>query len=193
MTQVEAPVARVRRAVLADAEPLAELARLTFPLACPPDADPADVEEFCQENLTAAHFAEHLLSPLRTVLVAEPAGATARDDTDPLPLIAYALLVWAEAPPPTDVPIGTPTVLLSKCYAHPDAHGSGAAAALVDAVVAEATDRGVRSVWLGVNQSNVRAQRFYAKHGFTAVGTKAMVVGSRTHDDFVMQRPVTTS
>ena len=86
----------------------------------------------------------------------------------------------------------TPTVMLSKCYAHPDERGTGAASALVEAVVAEAAARSVRSVWLGVNQQNVRAQRFYAKNGFTVVGTKHMVVGSQTHDDFVMCRTVTS-
>lgn len=193
MTDLQVPVARVRRAVLADADALAELAQLTFPLACPPGIDPRDVEDFCSNNLTADHFAEHLLSPLTTLLVAEPGaeqGFDGRHDAERLPLIAYALLVWAEPPPPTDVPVATPTVLLSKCYAHPDAHGTGAAAALVEAVVAEAAARGVRSVWLGVNQQNERAQRFYAKNGFAVVGTKHMVVGTQTHDDFVMCRTV---
>ncbi|PFG35773.1 ribosomal protein S18 acetylase RimI-like enzyme [Flavimobilis soli] len=195
MTDLQVPVARVRRAILADADAVAELAQLTFPLACPPGSDPRDVEEFCRSNLTAAHFAEHLLSPLTTVLVAEPGAAEGDDgraETGRLPLIAYALLVWTEAPPPTDGQVPTPTVMLSKCYAHPDAHGTGAASALVEAVVAEAAARSVRSVWLGVNQQNVRAQRFYAKNGFTVVGTKHMVVGSQTHDDFVMCRTVTS-
>ncbi len=43
-------------------------------------------------------------------------------------------------------------------------------------------------MWLGVNQENVRAQRFYAKHGFTQVGTKTFLVGTQLHHDFVMQR-----
>ena len=43
-------------------------------------------------------------------------------------------------------------------------------------------------MWLGVNQRNERAQRFYAKHGFEVVGTKHMRVGDRIHDDFVLAR-----
>ncbi|MEO6997186.1 MAG: GNAT family N-acetyltransferase, partial [Terracoccus sp.] len=45
-------------------------------------------------------------------------------------------------------------------------------------------------VWLGVNQQNERAQRFYAKSGFTVVGTKRFLVGDRYEDDFVMERPL---
>ena len=41
-----------------------------------------------------------------------------------------------------------------------------------------------------LNQQNERAQRFYAKNGFAVVGTKHMVVGTQTHDDFVMCRTV---
>jgi ribosomal protein S18 acetylase RimI-like enzyme len=46
---------------------------------------------------------------------------------------------------------------------------------------------GCGGAWLGVNQQNVRAQKFYAKYGFETVGTKTFVVGDRTHDDYVMQ------
>ena len=51
MTDLQVPVARVRRAVLADADALADLAQLTFPLACPPGIDPRDVEDFCRNKI----------------------------------------------------------------------------------------------------------------------------------------------
>ena len=45
----------------------------------------------------------------------------------------------------------------------------------------------VRSVWLGVNQENARAQRFYGRHGFAVVGAKRFRVGDRDESDFVME------
>jgi RimJ/RimL family protein N-acetyltransferase len=45
-------------------------------------------------------------------------------------------------------------------------------------------------VWLGVNQLNERAQRFYAKSGFSKVGTKRFLVGDRYEDDYVFERSV---
>jgi ribosomal protein S18 acetylase RimI-like enzyme len=45
-------------------------------------------------------------------------------------------------------------------------------------------------VWLGVNQSNYRAQTFYRKHGFAVVGTRTFPVGTVLENDFVMVRSV---
>jgi ribosomal protein S18 acetylase RimI-like enzyme len=71
---------------------------------------------------------------------------------------------------------------------HPDHHGGGVAAALVAATLVEAQARGAASVWLGVNQENARANRFYDKNGFALVGTKRFEVGDRYEDDFVRER-----
>lgn len=47
---------------------------------------------------------------------------------------------------------------------------------------------GAQCVWLGVNQENQRAQRFYAKHGFAARGTKTFRLGGHVENDYVMVR-----
>lgn len=179
------PAAHVRRAVVSDADAVSDLAVLTFPMACPPGTSPEDVAQFCRDNLSPAHFAEYLRSPDHTVLLAERVDGGDGERVPATPL-AYALLCWGEIDPEVAGTIANPTVLLSKCYTHPSSHGSGMSSALMEAVLAAARSRGVRTVWLGVNQANVRAQRFYAKHGFTVVGTKHMQVGSGRHDDFVM-------
>ena len=51
-----------------------------------------------------------------------------------------------------------------------------------------ARQRGAAGLWLGVNQLNERAQRFYGKSGFARVGTKRFLVGDRYEDDFVYER-----
>ena len=83
-----------------------------------------------------------------------------------------------------------PAVELSKIYVLPDHHGAGVATALMDDAVRRAANGGARCVWLGVNQNNQRAQRFYGKHGFTIAGTKTFTVGSALENDFVMVRPL---
>lgn len=207
---------RIRIAHTPDAAAVSSLAVLTFPLACPPGTSEADIELFCRTHLTAERFTQYIASPAHTVVVVEPraAGDSAQGDGDERaedgqaqsrsteagrtraeraqfgPPSAYALVAWQEVPTEPDAPITAPTALLSKCYVHPDAHGSGAASGLIDAVKAEARRRGRASVWLSVNQGNVRAQRFYAKHGFTVAGTTHTQVGELRHDDFIMQAPV---
>jgi diamine N-acetyltransferase len=43
-------------------------------------------------------------------------------------------------------------------------------------------------MWLGVNQENARANRFYEKNGFAQVGIKHFLVGDRLEDDYVRER-----
>ena len=62
------------------------------------------------------------------------------------------------------------------------------ARALMAACLDAARHRGAAGLWLGVNQLNERAQRFYGKSGFSRVGTKRFLVGGVYEDDFVMER-----
>jgi ribosomal protein S18 acetylase RimI-like enzyme len=45
-------------------------------------------------------------------------------------------------------------------------------------------------VWLGVNQQNVRANRFYEKQGFVLRGTRFFQVGDSTEADYVRELPL---
>lgn len=86
-----------------------------------------------------------------------------------------------------------PTAELSKCYVLADHHGAGIAASLMAASVRSAADDGAIGMWLGVNQLNERAQRFYGKHGFERVGARRFLVGDRYEDDWVMERPLSVA
>ena len=167
----------IRPATPDDAALLHELAAATFPLACPPDALPASIESFIAANLSVRSFAAYLSDPARLLFVGEFDGAAS----------GYTMVVFGE-PGDADAAASVttrPTAELSKCYALPTAHGTGLAAALVTTSVQAARGRGARSVWLGVNQQNDRANRFYEKQGFAVVGTKRFLVGERYEDDFV--------
>ncbi len=173
---------RVRRADRADVEALAAPAALTFPLACPPHTTDEAKAAFIAAHLSEASFTRYLDDPARVIFGAESEGA----------LAGYTMLVTGE---PTDADVAAaatlrPTVELSKCYVHPGAHGAGVASALMAERLAEAAASGPRGMWLGVNQLNARAQRFYGKHGFTRVGVKRFLVGERYEDDYVYERPL---
>jgi ribosomal protein S18 acetylase RimI-like enzyme len=56
------------------------------------------------------------------------------------------------------------------------------------ATLEAAAATGAESCWLGVNQLNARAARFYEKNGFAVVGTKRFLVGEQWHDDHVRLR-----
>lgn len=74
-----------------------------------------------------------------------------------------------------------PVVHLMAMWVDPIARGSGAADALVEAVVAWASARGVATVHLHVEKQNTRARRLYERHGFRATGHE--IAGGRA--DFV--------
>jgi ribosomal protein S18 acetylase RimI-like enzyme len=194
---------RIRTAVIADADRLARLAALTFPLACPPHTTDAAKAAFIDEVLSPARFREYLADPARVLLLADPARSAGRADAarpsgraDPARTAAepagYTMLVDGD---PADAAVRAtitvrPTIELSKCYVHPDHHGQGVADALLEASLDVGRSRHAAGMWLGVNNENARAQRFYQRHGFVVVGTKHFRVGDRLEDDFVLERPL---
>lgn len=188
---------QIRPARPADAAALAALAAVTFPLACPPSTTAEAISDFIARNLTRDRFAEYLADPARPILVAvaddadDPAWRGELDGTEGL--VGWSMLVRTEGGVPADADAAAavtarPAVELSKMYAHPAAHGQGVASELIRATLAEAARDGTPVVWLGVNQENARAIRFYEKHGFTIVGTKRFLVGERWEHDYVLER-----
>jgi ribosomal protein S18 acetylase RimI-like enzyme len=73
-------------------------------------------------------------------------------------------------------------------YALPDVHGAGVSTGLMTEALRRAEALGAACVWLGVNQENQRAQRFYAKAGFAVSGTKTFRLGEHIENDYVMVR-----
>ncbi|MCL2424628.1 MAG: GNAT family N-acetyltransferase [Micrococcales bacterium] len=163
-----------------DLDALGDLAARTFPMACPPGTRRAHIDQFVAEHLSSQAFARYLADSTRRVLLAWSDQVA----------VGYVMMVAGDPYDPAVAAVVTdrPTTELSKCYADAHVHGSGVAERLVTAALDLARADGARTCWLGVNQLNVRAQRFYAKQGFTVVGTKTFDVGDEVHDDYVMLR-----
>lgn len=165
---------------VADTGELATVAAHTFPLACPPSSSRENIALFIGSNLSPARFAEYLGDPDRVVLTARHDGR----------IVGYAMLIRGIVDD-TDVQRSVtvrPTVELSKMYVLPDSQGTGVAGALMEAALKHGNDMAANSMWLGVNQENRRAQRFYARYGFTINGTKTFRVGTHIENDYVMVR-----
>lgn len=172
----------IRVATARDAAALADVAAATFSLACPPQTTDAAIAEFLRDVLAERNFVDYLADPDCLILVAD-SGDT---------LLGYTLLAFGE---PTDPDVSAaigirPTVELSKCYLRGESHGRGVAAPLMAATLDAARERGAAGAWLGVNELNARAIRFYEKNGFVRVGRKRFRLGNRYEDDFVLERPI---
>ncbi len=174
--------ASVRPAVAGDTPALHRIAALTFPLACTPDTPDEEKASFIAEHLTEVAFAGYLQDPARVLLVAV--------DESTGDLTGYSMLDSGGSSDP-DVRAALthqPAVELSKMYVHPDHHGDGTAGRLMIATLTTARQAQAAGIWLGVSVENVRANSFYAKHGFETVGRKRFHIGNRWEDDFVRER-----
>ncbi|WP_458116507.1 GNAT family N-acetyltransferase [Arthrobacter sp. D2-10] len=164
-----------------DAGPLATLAAITFPLACPPTSRPEDIAHFIATELSEERFTQHIADPDKILLCLREDGH----------LLAWSMLV-KDLPKDEQVRSSLsifPTIELSKFYVHPSQHGQGSAARLMEAsleIASKGTD--AQGIWLGTNDRNARAVRFYEKHGFTRVGAKTFQLGSGVETDFVLER-----
>jgi diamine N-acetyltransferase len=172
----------IRKAAAQDAAALADLAAATFPLACPPGSSPEDIRLHLKRTLSEERFAEYLADGKIAILVLDEDGR----------LDGYTLLVDRQSTDPDVLrALGDRrSVELSKCYVHPDHHGRGAASTLMRASLDWAADQGAASVWLGVNDQNGKAIRFYEKSGFTRVGTKSFTLGDSVESDFILEHPL---
>jgi len=171
----------IRQAAPGDEAALAAVAAVTFPLACPPHTTDEAKAAFIASVLSEERFADYLADDARRLLVAEDDDGSA---------IGYTMVNLGE---PSDEDVRgslriRPTAELSKCYVLPGHQGAGVAGLLMTESLRVAQDAGARGMWLGVNEENGRAQRFYGKHGFERVGAKRFLVGERYEDDWVMER-----
>jgi diamine N-acetyltransferase len=160
-----------RRATPADADALARLAGRTFASACPPHTTAAAIQAHIATELNAQRFAEHM-SHARFYVV--------ENGTE---FSGYLMLAFDDPPIPTT---WVNPIELRRIYV--DVPGSGVADELMSTALEQAVGHDV--IWLGTNELNARAIRFYSKHGFEIVGNRTFVVGGVAEADYVMARTV---
>ena len=168
----------IRPARLADAADLSGLMRRTFLAANGHCSTPENVANFLDAVYRPEIQAREIRDPDILTLIVEQDGQWA----------GFAQLRWGSAPPPEVSPL--PTVELGRIYLDPAYHGRGIATQLVANLLAAASVRGSRSVWLSVWQEAAQAIRFYRKHGFEIVGRSVFIVGDDRKDDWVMSQPL---
>ncbi len=79
------------------------------------------------------------------------------------PAVAAALVTLR-----TNVWFDGPVALLDELYVVPDLRSLGIGSAIIDLLIATSLERGVDLIEINVDEGDVDAQRFYARHGFAA-------------------------
>lgn len=80
---------------------------------------------------------------------------------------------------------------LQQIYVLPQWQGAGIASGLMTRVLETAIRRGASALYLTVFDFNVRATRFYARHGFCKVGVCDFVLEQTVIEDGIWRRMVT--
>jgi len=76
---------------------------------------------------------------------------------------------------------------LYRLYLREEVQGAGVADALMNWAMTHMRARNATQAFLGVWCENVRAQKFYARHGFVQVGAYRFPVGAQLDDEFILR------
>jgi diamine N-acetyltransferase len=169
-------VLTIRRATVEDASTLSALACRTFTETFGHLYPPQDLAQFLAEAYDVDRQRVILSHPDYAVFLAEEAGeAIGHSAAGPCGL------------PHEDVAAGDGE--LKRLYLVATHQNGGRGSRLFEATMQWLLRDGPRTLWLGVWSENLGAQRFYARHGFTQVGTYEFPVGNTRDLEFILRRP----
>jgi ribosomal protein S18 acetylase RimI-like enzyme len=168
----------IRRATPADAPVLAAFAEAAFADTFAADNTPEDMAAYLAEAFGEEKQREELADRSRVVLLAERDGE----------LAGYAMLNDVTAPAGTTSMALTDAIEIARLYAGRRWIGTGIGPALMQACLDLAVERKREWVWLGVWERNARAIAFYARWGFTDVGSQSFQLGADRQTDRIMAR-----
>ena len=77
-------------------------------------------------------------------------------------------------------------VELQRLYVNQEYHGRGVGKALVDRVQEIGREMGFKTIWLGVWEENLKAQKVYERLGFAKVGEHDFKMGTCIQTDWIL-------
>jgi len=173
MTQTSALA--IRRGTVVDAGLLSELGARTFTETFAADNTPEDLAAYLAASFSVEQQTAELEDPASTILIAEVDGCAA----------GYAQLRVGE---PEQGIAGPKPIELVRLYVSREWLGRGVGQQLMRACLDEARNAGHETIWLGVWERNARAQAFYRKWNFRAVGEHMFQLGEDLQRDILLER-----
>jgi ribosomal protein S18 acetylase RimI-like enzyme len=167
----------IRQATMNDAELLTAIGEQTFSDTYAADNTAENLTAYLEGAFTPDKQRAELADDSSCFLIAEVADEA----------VGYAKLRVGNPPIGAD---SLKTIELERIYSVKDWIGYGVGSRLMQACLDEAQKRDFDVIWLGVWERNSRAQSFYKKWGFEAVGTHIFQLGDDPQTDFVMRRKI---
>lgn len=140
---------------------------------------PDDLAAFLEQAMGVAAYTAQIADPAYALRVARDAAGN---------MVGFVKAGPNDLPMPEGEPTRERTYELHQLYLNDVAKGSGIADEMMVFVDAEARARGAKAVYLSVFVENIRAQRFYARHGYVEIGKNPFPVGSQIDDDRVWRK-----
>lgn len=166
----------IRRATPDDAEVVSALAARTFTETFGHGYPPDDLAAFLAEAYTVDRQRTVLSHPDYAIWLVE-------DDGEAVGHVAAGPCGLSHP----DVAPGDGEI--KRLYLRRGWQAGGHGTRLMDAAMDWLLRDGPRTLWIGVWSQNLGAQRFYARHGFTQVGTYEFPVGRVRDLEFILRRP----
>lgn len=178
MTSVAGAFA-IRRCAMTDAAAVASLGARLFAETYGPTHPEPELSRYLARSFSVEDVREAISDDDVSMLVVE--------DSSGLP-VAYAYLrATSEAPTGVD---GDNAFEIVRFYVDAACQGRGVGAALMEACLRDAIERGAGVVWLQVWKEAPWAIGFYHRMGFSIVGSAPFYFGDRVGDDHIMARPL---
>lgn len=165
----------IRRAILSDAQVLAELGAQTFTETFAHLYPPQDLAGFLSEAYSLERTQADLADPAKAAWIVEADGRA----------VGYALAGPSDLPHPE---VTAQSGELKRFYLLKAWQGGGLGGRLFAEVMAWLERDGPRDLWIGVWSENFGAQRFYERHGFAKVGEYGFRVGGTVDHEFILRR-----
>jgi ribosomal protein S18 acetylase RimI-like enzyme len=173
------PPYSIRRCTPDDAATMASLAARLFTETYGPTHPEPELSRYLARSFSVEGIREEIVATGVTMLVAEDSDGKA---------IAYAYM-RSSAEPPTGVN-GTRAIEIVRFYVDSVVQGRGLGAALMEECFREAQTRGADVIWLQVWKEAPWAVGFYARMGFSIVGSAPFYFGDQIGDDHIMATPI---
>ncbi|KWS06765.1 acetyltransferase, GNAT family [Lysobacter capsici AZ78] len=171
----ETPQFLIRRAVVADAATVADIAARTFVETFGDMYPPEDLAFFLKDSYSVEKQAVILSHPDYAIFLLERDGV----------VVGHAAAGPCGLPHPQVAPGDGE---LKRLYVLREAQNGGWGARLFDTVLAWLERDGPRTLWIGVWSENFGAQRFYGRYGFEKAGEYEFVVGGTRDHEFILRR-----
>jgi ribosomal protein S18 acetylase RimI-like enzyme len=169
----------IRRAEEKDIFEIANLGAKTFAESFGYSMLPSDLQDYLETAYSYSAIKNDLADPLKDIFVAN-------NDRDPNHVMGFVQLTRGTSEP--CLRDFENIVELQRLYVAENYHGSGVGGSLVRHVEKLAKESGFATMWLGVWEENIKAQKVYERFGFKKAGEHDFKMGTCIQTDWILTK-----